>query len=215
VCGKDPATAALQDLLVYATKGLAMYAHRARQLGVRDREVDVFTVEALFSTVTNVNFDPERLRTLLLEVPAMRARIKQAYEQAAPRQARRQGAAVRPPGSRPRSRWPGEAGRGGGSERRQHSAPTSPACKELPPTASASPPCRSRPISAPRTQVHALGHEGSTRPRQPHRDELVMACAVAKELAGDGRGRCQPYPHTELRRWSSRWARRSSSPAMT
>ncbi len=82
VCGKDPATAALQDLLVYATKGLGMYAHRARQLGVRDREVDVFTVEALFSTVTNVNFDPERLRTLLLKVPAMRARIKQAYEQA-------------------------------------------------------------------------------------------------------------------------------------
>ncbi|MCJ7822972.1 MAG: hypothetical protein MUQ26_07865, partial [Armatimonadetes bacterium] len=34
VCGKDPQTAALQDLLVYALKGLAMYAHRGRELGV-------------------------------------------------------------------------------------------------------------------------------------------------------------------------------------
>jgi hydroxylamine reductase len=82
VCGKDPATAALQDLLVHATKGIGMYAHRARQLGVRDREVDVFTVEALFSTVTNVNFDPERLRTLLLKAPTMRARIRGSYETA-------------------------------------------------------------------------------------------------------------------------------------
>ena len=36
VCGKEPETAALQDLLVHATKGLSMYAHRAAQLGVRD-----------------------------------------------------------------------------------------------------------------------------------------------------------------------------------
>ena len=33
VCGKDPATAALQDLLVYAAKGISMYAHRAAELG--------------------------------------------------------------------------------------------------------------------------------------------------------------------------------------
>ena len=40
VCGKDETTATLQDLLVYATKGIAMYAHRAAQLGVRDAAVD-------------------------------------------------------------------------------------------------------------------------------------------------------------------------------
>ena len=33
VCGKEPETAALQDLLVHATKGLSMYAHRAAMLG--------------------------------------------------------------------------------------------------------------------------------------------------------------------------------------
>ena len=44
VCGKDAETAVLQDLLVHATKGISMYAHRARELGVVDREIDIFTV---------------------------------------------------------------------------------------------------------------------------------------------------------------------------
>ncbi len=42
VCGKDPITAALQDLLLYQAKGISMYAHRAARLGARDRDVDVF-----------------------------------------------------------------------------------------------------------------------------------------------------------------------------
>ena len=37
VCGKDSATATLQDLLVRAVKGISMYAHRAKGLGERDR----------------------------------------------------------------------------------------------------------------------------------------------------------------------------------
>ena len=82
VCGKDPQTAALQDLLVYAVKGLAMYARRARQLGVRDREIDVFTIEALFSTVTNVNFDPARLEGLLKKCAGLRDKSRKLYEDA-------------------------------------------------------------------------------------------------------------------------------------
>jgi hydroxylamine reductase len=82
VCGKDPETAALQDLLVYATKGISMYAHRARQLGVRDRDVDVFTIEALFTTVTNVNFDPERMEAMLKKAAGIRDKIKGLYEEA-------------------------------------------------------------------------------------------------------------------------------------
>jgi hydroxylamine reductase len=61
VCGKNPQVSALQDLLVHAAKGVAMYAHRAGVLGKRDRQVDRFVLEALFATVTNVDFDPERL----------------------------------------------------------------------------------------------------------------------------------------------------------
>jgi len=82
VCGKDPETAALLDLLVYATKGLSMFAHRARELGVKDREVNVFTVEALFSTVTNVNFDPQRLQRLLIKAAVLRDKAKGLYEEA-------------------------------------------------------------------------------------------------------------------------------------
>jgi hydroxylamine reductase len=82
VCGKDPSTAKMQDVLVYATKGLAMYAHRARELGISDREINVATIEALFSTMTNVNFDPERLRTFVLRIAALRDKATQLYEQA-------------------------------------------------------------------------------------------------------------------------------------
>lgn len=82
VCGKDPETAALQDLLLYTTEGISMYAHRARELGAKDRDIDVFTIEALFSTVTNVNFDPERLRELLTEAADIKDKAKQLYEDA-------------------------------------------------------------------------------------------------------------------------------------
>ncbi|UCC68728.1 MAG: hydroxylamine reductase, partial [Armatimonadota bacterium] len=82
VCGKEPETAALQDLLLYAVKGLAMYAHRGRELGVKDREVDVFVVEALFATLTNVNFDPERIREMIARACELRDRVRGAYEEA-------------------------------------------------------------------------------------------------------------------------------------
>jgi len=82
VCGKDATTATLQDLLLHATKGISMYAHRARELGARDREIDVFTVEALFSTVTNVDFDPARLQGMLAEAAQMRDKARLLYEDA-------------------------------------------------------------------------------------------------------------------------------------
>jgi len=82
VCGKAPEVAALQDLLVYATKGLAMYAHRARQLGARDRDIDVLVLEALFSTVTNVDFDAERLQGLLVRASQLRDKAREMYEEA-------------------------------------------------------------------------------------------------------------------------------------
>ncbi len=61
VCGKDAKTAALQDLLIHATKGVAMYAHRARQKGAVSYEADALVEANLFTTVTNVNFDAERI----------------------------------------------------------------------------------------------------------------------------------------------------------
>ena len=82
VCGKDAETAALQDLLVYATKGISMYAHRAAQSGRRDPEVDVFVIEALFTTITNVDFDPQRIAELLRKGAAIRDKARSMYEEA-------------------------------------------------------------------------------------------------------------------------------------
>jgi len=83
VCGKDPRTAALQDLLVYAAKGVAQYAHRAAVLGARDRQVDLIVVEALFTTVTNVNFDPARVAGWIGCAAEVRDRARSLYESAA------------------------------------------------------------------------------------------------------------------------------------
>jgi hydroxylamine reductase len=82
VCGKDPETAALQNLLVAAAKGVAQFGHRARRMGVKDHSADVFLLEALFATVTNVNFDPARLEKELRRAAMMRNRVKTVYEDA-------------------------------------------------------------------------------------------------------------------------------------
>ncbi|MGE5293455.1 MAG: hydroxylamine reductase [Solirubrobacterales bacterium] len=83
VCGKDPQTAALQDLLIYAVKDIARYAHRAGELGARDRGVDVFVVKMLFTTLTNVNFDPQRFQEWMTEAASMKERAVRLYETAA------------------------------------------------------------------------------------------------------------------------------------
>lgn len=80
ICGKDTEVSALMDLLTYSVKGLSMYAHRARELGVKDHDIDVFTIEALFTTVTNVNFDPERLYSLLMKSASLIDKAKKLYE---------------------------------------------------------------------------------------------------------------------------------------
>ena len=76
VCGKDPQVSALQDLLVYSLKGLSLYASAARQQGTRNDEVDRFTVKALFSTLTNVDFDPLRFQELITKSVALREQLK-------------------------------------------------------------------------------------------------------------------------------------------
>ncbi len=72
VCGKQPDTAALQDLLVYAVKGLAVVAQAGVKAGVRDGAVDKFICEAIFSTLTNVDFDPDRFVAMVNECVALR-----------------------------------------------------------------------------------------------------------------------------------------------
>ncbi|HSA06662.1 MAG TPA: hydroxylamine reductase [Candidatus Gastranaerophilales bacterium] len=83
VCGKQATTSDLQDLIIYALKGLGSYYHKARQLGVKDAEIDHIILEGLFTTVTNVNFDDNRLIAVLNKVADLKDKAKNLYEQAA------------------------------------------------------------------------------------------------------------------------------------
>ena len=76
VCGKEPEVAALQDLLTYALKGLSVVAVEGRKAGVEDSEVNRFTSKALFSTLTNVNFDPERFVPYIRQCVELREGLK-------------------------------------------------------------------------------------------------------------------------------------------
>ena len=64
VCGKDETTADLQDLMIYGLQGIAQYAKRLRQAGEKQTKADEFILYALFTTLTNVNFNANRFRTI-------------------------------------------------------------------------------------------------------------------------------------------------------
>ena len=82
VCGKQPDVAALQDLLNYVVKGLSQVAVEGRKVGVNDQEVNRFTSKAIFSTLTNVDFDPERFVNLIQETVAKRDALKEKVQTA-------------------------------------------------------------------------------------------------------------------------------------
>jgi hydroxylamine reductase len=76
VCGKNAEVAALQDLLIYSLQGLSQIAVAGRQVGVSDRDANIFTLQAAFSTLTNVDFDPDRLVKLIRESVEHREQLK-------------------------------------------------------------------------------------------------------------------------------------------
>ncbi|MCK9233307.1 MAG: hydroxylamine reductase [Syntrophales bacterium] len=77
VCGKTEETANLQDLLIHVLKGIALYAEKAGQKGPLDRRYGRFVAEALFATITNVNFDNDRITALIREALALRDALKE------------------------------------------------------------------------------------------------------------------------------------------
>ena len=99
VCGKKPEVAALQDLLIYAIKGLSQYAVEGRKVGVIDLEVDRFTSKALFSTLTNVDFDPARFVELINETVKHREALKEKVRSAGGKTGFTEGPAVFKPES--------------------------------------------------------------------------------------------------------------------
>ncbi|MBN2529912.1 MAG: hydroxylamine reductase [Deltaproteobacteria bacterium] len=82
VCGKTEDTANLQDMLVHAVKGLSLVAERAKQNGVITKHVDALVQDALFVTVTNVNFDSAAISSWVAKVLVARDRLKDELQKA-------------------------------------------------------------------------------------------------------------------------------------
>lgn len=76
VCGKKENTANLQDLLVFALKGIAVVAVEAKQQGKLDNSTGLFICQSLFATITNANFDDSRITALIKEAFAKRDALK-------------------------------------------------------------------------------------------------------------------------------------------
>lgn len=82
VCGKDADIQSLQDTLLFGLKGIAAYAYHARELGATDPQVDAFFQEALFKTLTNVNFDLNDYLSTVLKCGEMNLRVMELLDKA-------------------------------------------------------------------------------------------------------------------------------------
>lgn len=82
VCGKNEDIASLQDTIIFALKGVAAYATHAKELGYADDEVNKITQEALYSTLTNVNFNLEQTIGMALKVGTATVKIMDLLDKA-------------------------------------------------------------------------------------------------------------------------------------
>ncbi|MEH8120175.1 hydroxylamine reductase [Aeromonas veronii] len=75
MCGKTAETSDLQDVLIYTLQGLSAWALAAREQGIIDREIDAFVPKAFFATLTNVNFDSNRIVAYVNQALAYRQQL--------------------------------------------------------------------------------------------------------------------------------------------
>ncbi len=76
ICGKKGDTAILQDLLIYTAKGISVVAEKAGEV---NKETSHFVTKALFTTVTNVNFDNDNLIGIIKQGLAIRDGLKAKF----------------------------------------------------------------------------------------------------------------------------------------
>ena len=79
VCGKPEDTANLQDLLIYVLRGIAVYGEKGSELGVSNKENGLFAAQALFTTITNANWDNDRFVAMVREGLKRRDQIKEKF----------------------------------------------------------------------------------------------------------------------------------------
>lgn len=75
VCGKDDNVAGLQDLLIYVAKAISIVSNKNRELNFIDKNANKFIVDALFTTITNANFDSNKIESLVTEGLLIRDRL--------------------------------------------------------------------------------------------------------------------------------------------
>ncbi|MCW3789308.1 hydroxylamine reductase [Plebeiibacterium sediminum] len=80
VCGKEDSTANLQDLLIYVTKGVSLFTEIAKKNSVAIDKADKFVFEALFVTITNANFDDNKITNKIIEGIQVRDALKKELE---------------------------------------------------------------------------------------------------------------------------------------
>ncbi|TFH21729.1 hydroxylamine reductase, partial [Candidatus Bathyarchaeota archaeon] len=80
VCGKTPEVATLQDLLIYKLRELSQLVIQAGKAGLKDEKTSLFTVEALFSTLTNTNFDPEAIVAYIRKTAELQQQLQKKLQ---------------------------------------------------------------------------------------------------------------------------------------
>ena len=79
VCGKPEGIANLQDLLIHVLKGISIYGEKAKELGIFDKKTGLFIAQALFTTITNANWDNQRFISLIKEGLKIREELKDNF----------------------------------------------------------------------------------------------------------------------------------------
>nr|WP_236943450.1 hydroxylamine reductase [Ignicoccus islandicus] len=82
VCGKDPDLNSLQEALIYGLKGTAAYYYHALEHGYKDSEIDEFLAKALYTTLTNVNFNKEHFIQFILEAGKIHLKAMELLDKA-------------------------------------------------------------------------------------------------------------------------------------
>lgn len=77
VCGKQPATSARMDLLLYAVRGISAINRALREKGMASRDASHMVIDALFTTITNANFDDASLDDYIRRAFKIKAHILQ------------------------------------------------------------------------------------------------------------------------------------------
>ncbi|MBE3664438.1 hydroxylamine reductase [Vibrio navarrensis] len=78
MCGKTAEVSELQDVLVYCLQGVSFWATQARRFNIINDEIDQWAPKAFFATLTNVNFDPERILALTSTAEQYKTQLKNA-----------------------------------------------------------------------------------------------------------------------------------------